>query len=394
MTRKYLKNIRIDYLFVGTKSISLTSGFWLIYLASKGVSLAYIGILEGIFHITSLLMETPTGAVADVLGRKYSRLLGLIMNIIHIIIFINGTQVWHFAVAFIFCALAYNLESGAGEALVYDSLKEARMEDRFSKISGIKEVIFQTASGFGVIIGGFLATIHYDLPFQVAIGIMIMAFLIGLFFKEVPVLLEHEKTSLGKSIINQYVVSYQFIKSAPRLLYLTLTLNGAGTFVLIAFFYAQNYWKGMGITEGVIGILLALHGGFAALGGFFAHKIEKILGERKIIIFTYASLTLLYSLLFFKWTSFVAIILLGFIDSLLYVVMSAYMNHLIPSQQRATLLSFSSMVFSILMILCFPAVGFLGDFIGLDKSFLILTLILALITAGLLKKIGIGQKEV
>lgn len=45
-------------------------------------------------------------------------------------------------------------------------------------------------------------------------------------------------------------------------------------------------------------------------------------------------------------------------------------NRLIPSAERATLLSFSSMVFSFFMVLLFPAFGWIGDHLGLQYSFL------------------------
>jgi MFS family permease len=48
----------------------------MIYLASRGFSLLQLGVLESVFHITSFIMEVPTGAVADLWGRKASRIAG------------------------------------------------------------------------------------------------------------------------------------------------------------------------------------------------------------------------------------------------------------------------------------------------------------------------------
>ena len=389
----YKKNIMIDYGFTFTKSINMTSGFWLIYLASKGLSLAWIGIMEGIFHVTSMLMETPTGVVADLFGRKTSRLLGIVSYLIHIGLLLMGTQIWHYIIAFIFCALAYNLDSGAAEALVYDSLKVNGEEGTYAKVAGVKEVLFQAASGLGVVIGGYLAVVNYDLPYYVTAAVTSVALMIGLSFKEVPVPNQIKHPSIMKAIKHQYVSSFDFVKKQPRMLYLTLILNIVSTFVLIGFFYAQNYWQGMGVLESYIGIMLAVHALFSALGGFFAHKIEARLGEKKLIVISYVLVTLLYYLLFFKWTSFVAIMLIGFIDSLMFVVMNSYMNHMIPSEQRATLLSFSSMVFSIIMIIFFPVVGFVGDILGLANTFLILAVILTVITILVSKNVVFQKKK-
>ena len=58
------------------------SGAWVAILASRGFSLAQIGFAETVFHIVSLLFEIPSGALADVIGRKKTLVLSVIMRII------------------------------------------------------------------------------------------------------------------------------------------------------------------------------------------------------------------------------------------------------------------------------------------------------------------------
>lgn len=385
---KYYHNIKLNYVFTFFTNFNMTSGIWMIYLASKGLSLVWLGILEGIFHLTSLLMETPTGAIADIKGRKFSRQLGLLISILYFVIMLSGTKHWHYMVAFVFYALSYNLESGAGDALIYDSLKVSNQENKFMKVTGIKEVVFQIASGIGIAVGGYLAVQNYDTPFKLMIGIGIISFIIAAFFKEVEIGKPKEKPRIFKAIKDQYVISFSFIKKEKRVLFLSIVLNLIGTFVLIGFFYMQNYWKGLGVSEFTIGILLGLHGFSAALGGYFAHRVEKKLGEKKIIILVTIFISAAYWLLYFPIASFIVIVIIGFVDSLFYVVLSTYINHLIPSEQRATLLSFSSMIFSMMMIVLFPLVGFLGDTIGLSHAFLIMALIITLITAKIIYQIS------
>lgn len=384
---KYLRNVKLNYLYTAVTNFNLAGGFWMIFLASKGLSLVWLGILEGVFHVTSLLMETPTGAIADIMGRKFSRQLSILFSILYIVILLNGTETWHFIIGFVFCALGYNLESGAGDALIYDSLKENGKEKEFTKISGIREVFFQASVGIGIAVGGYLAVINYNLPYLIMIGIAVIAFVISCFFTEVPIPNKKEHIHIWAAIKDQYVTSFNFVKNNKKALFLSIVLNVTGMFVLIGFFYMQNYWKDMGISESVIGLCLGLHSGFAAVGGYFAHKLEKRMGEKKIIIFGAVVLAAIYWLLYFPAASFVAIILVGFIDSMLFVVLSSYINHLIPSEQRATLLSFSSMMFSMMMIAIFPVVGFMGDKIGLANAFLILAIILNGLTIAIVYKV-------
>jgi MFS family permease len=49
-----------------------------------------------------------------------------------------------------------------------------------------------------------------------------------------------------------------------------------------------------------------------------------------------------------------------------------YLNQLINSEQRATILSFASVMYSVVMILLFPLFGYLSDLIGMKNTFLVL----------------------
>lgn len=68
--KKLKRNILLDYCNVFITNLNMQSSIWVLYLAFKGMSLAQIGILEGIYHTTSMLFEIPSGAIADLLGRK------------------------------------------------------------------------------------------------------------------------------------------------------------------------------------------------------------------------------------------------------------------------------------------------------------------------------------
>ena len=72
----------------------------------------------------------------------------------------------------------------------------------------------------------------------------------------------------------------------------------------------------------------------------------------------------------------------GFCDSVLYPIQSESLNQLIPSEQRATLISVNSMFFSIVMIIIFPIAGKIADFLGLVSMFPIIGVILLLFIIG------------
>lgn len=367
----YRRNIQVNYIYWFFECLNFTRGFWMLYLFSKGMTLVQLGILEGVFHITSFLMETPTGVVADLFGRKASRIIGRLIMVFHLLLLIFGTSFTHFLLAFILCAISWNLESGAGDAFVYDSLLENKEEDEFMKVNGRNEVIMQGAQALGLVIGGWIALRSYEVLFSVEILATVLCLGIALFFKETTVgrVKISEKPSLLSCLKSQYVDSFKIVKGNNRLIYMIVFMNALGAFATTAFFYMQIYCNENGVQEGMMGIILALSCVFAALGGLLAYKIEGAIKERNLLLaLPIAYMLIMWCMVEFKSALF-AFMAIGFFDSVLFVVYTDYINKIIPSDKRATLLSFSSMVFSFFMISVFPVFGIIGEHLSLSHAF-------------------------
>ncbi|NLC78867.1 MAG: MFS transporter, partial [Ruminococcaceae bacterium] len=108
---KTIKNVRVSYIYSFIASFDFTDAIWVLYLAFRGMSLFEIGLLEGIFHITSLLFEMPTGAIADTFGRKRAIILGRIAAIASGLLLFFGRDFFVFALAMILSAMSFNLNS-------------------------------------------------------------------------------------------------------------------------------------------------------------------------------------------------------------------------------------------------------------------------------------------
>ncbi|NLT47929.1 MAG: MFS transporter [Clostridiales bacterium] len=371
----YKRNIKVNYLYTFIMCISLTQGFWLIYLASKGMSLLQLGILEGVFHVTSFIMEAPTGAVADLYGRKFSRMLGRLFLIGDILLVFFGTCFTHYLLAFVLCAIGYNLESGSGDALVYDSLLENSEEDRYMKVNGWNEVLYQIAQALGLIFGGWIAVQSYKTLYVGQIGIVLLSLSVALFFTETTIGREEKQVlKIRQRIKAQFVDSFSIVKGNRRLVYLILLLNGMTVFTVVIFYYMQIYCKENGVDEQAFGWIAAISCGFGALGGFSANRIERRFKERLLL------LCLPIAFMFISWgmvsfrTAVISFICIGFFDSLTYVIYFDYINRLIPSDKRATLLSVSSMAFSFYMLWVFPLVGAIGESFGLETAFTVVAI--------------------
>ena len=379
MKMSYKKNIKLDYLHTFVRNVNLTHGIWLLFLAYKGFSLFQIGIFETVFHVTSLTMEVPTGMIADLYGRKFSRLLGILSYMVYIGIMISSANFVMIIIAFIFCALGFTFESGSGEALVYDSLILMKEEDQFMKINGRKEVVYQVAAGLALFIGGYIAMTSFNLAFEITAIFYVLAFIVILLMKETPLNNRKDHKSFKEMLFDHYIKSTQVVFKNKRLLYLIIIGAMVAAPITVIFLYLPSHLNLLlGYSYFTIGILLAIHSFFAAVGGIVAYKLEKKYKERKILIFIPLFMIISFWLILIDSIIFVPFIILGFFDSVFYVVLLDYINKAIPSETRATALSFFGLTFSVVMVIIFPLVGLVGDIYGLKTSFFILAIIVTL----------------
>ena len=179
------KNLYLNYIFEFLLNFKLTSLLWPTFLVIKGFSLVDVGICESVFHITSMLGEMPTGIISDLYGRRLSRLLGRMVEIVSIILLIFARQEWMIYLSFILQALSYNLESGTDSAYVYDLLLEYNEQDEFAKIQGKREVVIQVAMLLSTTIGGIIAGLSYQLTYGLSILIIILSIFALLQMKEI-----------------------------------------------------------------------------------------------------------------------------------------------------------------------------------------------------------------
>ena len=388
--KKLKSNIGKNYLFTLMYNLDLTRGIWMIYLASKGMSLTQLGLLETIFHLTSFTMEVPTGAVADLLGRKASRVGGRILALVNVAILLISNQFWGFAIAFIFSALSYNLESGAGDALLYDSLKELDAESEFMKINGRKEVFYQAASVISFFVGGYLATKSYPMAFYITIVIGVLTIVQSLSFIE-PKIEKRKQDDMDSSTIkspkyqpkgyllegfntfkNQLLESIKVMKTNPKIASLMVLGQLIGTFCTCIFFYNQNYLKALYYSEAQIGLILAISSVAAAIISTQVHRIEKVVKESGILFgLPWITVICIWGIALTPF-HYVFFIIMMMAESVTYIAMTDYINKLIPSENRATILSFASMVFSFFMIILFPVVGVIGDLVNLRWAFMLM----------------------
>ena len=205
---KFKKNIKLEYIQLMLRSFNVTNVIWLIYLLNKGFSPFEIGIFESLFHLASISMEIPSGMFADLVGRKISRVIGLFLYLLYIILIVFGTNVLTIGFAFIICGASYAFESGSGEALIYDSLLKTGDQNKYMKITGNREIVFQLSSTVALLIGGYIALVRYELNFLVVFIAFTLALIPIFLMKETKPNTGENRPKFSRLMYEHFIINY------------------------------------------------------------------------------------------------------------------------------------------------------------------------------------------
>ena len=366
---KLHKNIFLDYFHTFITNLNMQSSIWVLYLAYCGMSLTQIGLLEGVYHITSMIFEIPSGALADLLGRKKSMAVSKTCIAISCLIMLYSRSFWLFALSFFIQALGNNFNSGSEEALVYDSMKAIGEEEKYITVCGRLNILIEVAQGIATVAGGVLAEYSFYWCYFASLVIALLAFLPVFGMTEAPF---EKQQSVGNSIWemlkDHFETSIGVLKKDLRILRIVVYFSAVFAAQTLLFFYGQQYFFDLGCNKIRISLIMLQYSLFCCLGAYCSDKVFEKFGRRIAVIASFFIAAAIACFVFeTAWLSAVMLSAAGFCNSLLYPIQSSILNGLIPSEQRATLISVNSMFFSVAMILLFPVAGFLADEMGLGK---------------------------
>ncbi|MDE7273523.1 MAG: MFS transporter [Lachnospiraceae bacterium] len=367
LTAKLMHNIALDYFITFITNLNMQSSIWVLYLAYCGLNLAQIGLVEGIYHATGIVFEIPSGAVADLLGRKKSMILSKLCIAVSCMIMLFARSFWFFALSFVIQALGNNLNSGSEEALVYDSMKYAGREEQYLRVCGRLNMIMEVSQGIATVVGGILAEFSYFWCYSACAVIAVLALVPVVLMTEAPCAeTDNSRKSVSDVVGFHFKTCFQILRSDRRILHIIVYYSVVFAAQTVLFFYSQQYYYDMGYNKIQISLIMLAVGGVSCAGAVMSERIFARLGRKTGVI---GALVIAAAFLGYGVRSLVvsiaALLAANFCNSVLYPVQSEQLNSLIPSGQRATLISVNSMFFSIGMILLFPAAGLLADRWGL-----------------------------
>ncbi|VED67342.1 MULTISPECIES: MFS transporter [Streptococcus] len=384
--RTYKGNIPLLAGLEFTSYFGITS-FWILFFIQNGLSLLQIGLLESIFHGTSLLCEIPSGMLADRFSYKTNLYLARLASIGSSILILFGQgNFWIYALAMMVSAWSYNFDSGTSTAFLYDSAVEAGQKDRYLQISSFLSGVAEVTRTLGTVMAGFFVHGALAWTYLIAIGLSLLSILLIFLMKE-PESKSGERNHLTLKRI--LVVVKQEWQEKPVLFYWMLTYQLVGTIMCMFYFYYQQ--KISDLASWQVSLIMLIGSGFNILAVYLASQIGKKWNSNQVFPVLVALTGLALFFVGFK-TPFAYLSVYLLTNALYAVYQPIYYNELqayLPSSVRATMLSINSMMFSLSMIVIFPLTGWLIDTCGFVAVFLVLGLI-TLISFPLLL-IGLGR---
>lgn len=356
---------------------------YMIFFQSRGMSLFQCSALIGVWSFFALLLEIPSGALADRFGRKRILLAGMICKSAAFIVWYFAHSFFLFAVGFLLWGIQEVMASGALEALLFDNLKAHGAEDRYEKITGTGHAIHKTSVALAVLSGGFLS----GYSFTITLLATSFTFLAG----TLPVLSMHEVTYQG---ISKKSASYlRIIKETLSLVYKKrnvrhLMLLALGYYAVIHVLdeFIQLYLNWQGLLIKTFGVVMVAVFGIQALGNITAARFPSLnkSARRLYLLGCFSALSLFFAAAGRRPAYLIFFCITFFLYAVIEVGVETRLQRDIPSEIRATVLSVFSLVMCTGAVFLSFSFGFITRYIGIQPAFWFFSIVALCTVLGLL----------
>lgn len=363
-------------------------GVWVLIWRSF-LSWEEIALVTSISLLVQLMLELPSGALADLWGRKNTIIFGRVLGVIGFTIFIFATNFWMFLLGNILYLANWAFESGAIDALLFDSLKENGVgEEEYQRVQA--DTFFWCTIGMAIssALGGFLYTLHHQLPY-IATTIAAILALVTSFGLEEPAL-DSVKVDL-KSYLRQNWEGFLHIFRNNKILAVSLfsILINFVAYVGLWYLYEPRLAEA-GFPATWLALLVSGTYLIRALGTKLIPFVLKF-GDKNIpiILTLFQAFGSALSFVETKFGAISSVYLRKMSDGMRSPILSRLQNVEIESRFRATSLSAISLLSNVLISLVGPLVGYLMEHSGASVTlgnFSIVGLILVLPSAILLSR--------
>ena len=339
-----------------TLSAAAIWGVNTLFLLDAGLSFFEVFLANAAFSAGMVLFEVPTGVVADTLGRRVSFLLSLVVLAVTTLLYVALAEVdagvVAFAVVSVLMGLGFTFYSGAMEAWLVDALAVTGHHGPLDGIFARGQQITGAAMLVGTVGGGLLGQIDLSLPYLVRSGLLVAVFGIAyavmhdVGFTPRRVTVAELPSAVARNARDG--VAYGWAQRPLRLLMLASFFQLG--FSMWAFYASQPYmldllgsdavWIAGLVTAGIALSTIAGNQLVEVLSRRCGRRTTLLLGAATVETGAAVALGLVSSF----WLALPALLLIMGASGVTSPVRQAYLHQVVPSDKRATVVSFDSMI--------------------------------------------------
>jgi predicted MFS family arabinose efflux permease len=367
--QSYSANITKLYILQGLAFAWFPIPTIVLFYEHYGLDIEQIVLLKTILSLSILVLEVPSGYLADLWGRKACLVVGSGVWVASWLIYCTGTSFTEFAIAEILAGVAGSLISGANTALGYDTLIQLGREQHYQVWEGRLGAIAGIAEAVCGIIGAAIASINLVYPFYLQTLCLVIYFGLALTLVEPEyhqAIAQTQKLDRLKDIIVD-------VYKRPKLRWLILlsSIFSSASFLIV--WLSQDYLQQLNIPIQTFGWAWAIFHLGMSLASINSHYLQRLLGIKRALLL----------LIIILATSYIC---LGSISQVwgLVLILSIYLvrgfcsplilnaiNQQIASSVRATILSLNSLVFRIAFAVIAPLIGAIASSYNLSLGLVV-----------------------
>ena len=378
-----IQRIYLTLLLGNTLAASFIWGINTIFLLDAGLSNLEAFAANAFFTVGMVIFEVPTGIVADTIGRRVSYLLGTVTLAATTLLYVMLWQIegpfWAWAVVSVLLGLGFTFFSGAVEAWLVDALNATNFEGNLESVFGRGQVVGGAAMLTGSVAGGYIAQVtNLGVPFVLRGVVLLVMFVLAFTLMKDVGFTPQKSIGVAKGVRRIASSSIEYGWRVPTVKWIMLASPFTAGVGFYAFYALQPYLLDLwGDSEayGIAGLVAAIVAGAQIVGGFAAPLIRRMFHRRTSALFVTALASAVTLVLIGVFQNFWVVIGLIVVWGLLFAasmpIRQTYLNGLIPSQQRATILSFDSMLGSTGGVVVQPVLGRSADVWGYPASYLL-----------------------
>ncbi|MEX2195725.1 MAG: MFS transporter [Thermoleophilaceae bacterium] len=366
-----------------TLAASFIWGINTIFLLDAGLSNLEAFAANAFFTAGMVIFEVPTGIVADTVGRRASYLLGTVTltvtTLLYVLLWEIEAPFWQWALVSVGLGLGFTFFSGAVEAWLVDALGATGFEGDLESVFGKGQIVEGVAMLTGSVAGGYIAQVtSLGVPFVLRAVVLVMTFALAFTLMRDIGFAPRRGERATREMRRIASASIEFGWRVPAVKWIMLSSPFTAGVGIYAFYALQPYLLELyddPEAYGIAGLVAAIVAGAQILGGIAAPWLRKLFHRRTsaLLAATGASAVSLALMGAFEhfWVVVGLIVVWGLLFAASMPIRQTYLNGLIPSQQRATILSFDSLLGSSGGVVVQPGLGRAADVWGYGSSYLV-----------------------